>query len=115
MSAATTIWQRVEQVAREAEVSADFVLEMLNYRWLVNKYPTWDMPLNCRHQVQDQDDCDIHFVFIEPPEHKEDWERLHVKNVYLMCGECRRIKGDMSFEDWVDEMWRRDQERAQVH
>lgn len=97
--------ERARTAARKAGVSADFVWTQLNYTALVPIYRASIGPeglcLGCGHKPLHERDVQIEHC--EPPRHRQDWARLHTRNIRLVCGSCNRTKGDKSFAVWLDE------------
>jgi hypothetical protein len=60
--------------------------------------PVKSLWVNCCHKLLDE--SEVHTIYVDRP---------HVGDriPYTMCTKCFEIKGDMSFQDWVDEMWAR--------
>jgi len=38
-----------------------------------------------------------------PPRDRQDWARLHVRNLRICCGACNNTKGTKALSDWLDE------------
>jgi hypothetical protein len=106
------IEQRAQRVASKAGVSRDFVMTTLNYQALIPVLRAMMTPegrcLSCGHGFLDEGDSQIEHL--EPPRHKQDWARLHARNLRIeCCGSCNRTKGSKSFAEWLD-----DQEGARL-
>lgn len=77
----------------------------MNYRALVPIMRAMMTPeglcLNCGHDFVNE--RDIQIEHLEAPRSKQDWARLHARNLRLLCGSCNRTKSDKPYPVWLDE------------
>jgi 5-methylcytosine-specific restriction endonuclease McrA len=99
------IRSRAAQAANKAGCSGEFVWIQMNYIALVPVLRAMmteeGLCLGCGHPFQNE--RDIQIEHLEPPRHRQDWARLHARNVRLACGSCNRTKGAKPFAIWLDE------------
>jgi len=98
-------WARAlaERAGKSFEI---FWLEM-NYPALVPsmRAAIWDEGCcpNCGRKFINEEDIKI--AFMEPPRSETDLERLHAKNVWLICDWCERRKGETPWQEWIEAEW----------
>lgn len=92
--------------AHKAGVSVEFFMVNMNYRALIPDLRTAlsgeGLCHNCGEAYAGQGD--VHIEHIRPPRDERDWERLHARNLRLLCGSCNRVKGRKEFDPWLEEM-----------
>lgn len=104
------IGERARVAAKKAGTTMEFFWTQMNYQSLV-------APLNARMQPVGKCHCghvfvnerDIRIDYVVPPRHDQDWERLHSRNLFFLCGSCHRAKGSTPYDVWLHE-----QEAARV-
>ena len=83
----------------------------MNYRALVPVLRAMLGPegvcLSCGHKFVNERDIQIEHRF--PPRHRQDWARLHARNLTLLCGSCNNGKHSIDPAIWLD-----DQEAARI-
>jgi hypothetical protein len=57
--------------------------------------------LNCGHPFVNERDIQIEHR--EPPRHRQDWARLHARNLGFSCASCNRTKSNKPNDVWLDE------------
>jgi len=99
------IRQRAQDAARRAGATAEFFWTQMNYaslvpmlRAMMTSGSTCQM---CGHDFVGERDIQIEHC--EPPRNKQDWARLHARNVRFACGSCNRTKSKKPFAHWLDE------------
>jgi len=99
------IEQRARSAAQKAGASFEFFMVEMNYRSLVPILRALmtdeGLCLGCGHEFVNERDIQIEHC--EPPQHPQDWARLHTRNVRLFCASCNNTKGKKSFSQWLDE------------
>lgn len=55
----------------------------------------------CGHEFVNERDIQIEHC--EPPQHPQDWARLHTRNLRLFCASCNNSKGKKPFSKWLDD------------
>jgi 5-methylcytosine-specific restriction endonuclease McrA len=103
--------RRAGDVARRAGIKRQFVLEDLNY-WSLLPFLRAALSAdglcpNCGHEFNEE--RDVQFDHVEPPRHRQDFARLHARNVTILCGSCNNTKAAKAYADWLD-----DQEEARL-
>jgi len=97
--------QRAAAAATKAGASRQFFWVQMNYRALVPELRALmtdeGLCKGCGHPFVNE--RDIQIEHIEPPRDRDDWARLHARNLRLCCGSCNRTKGHKPFADWLDE------------
>lgn len=105
------VQQLAATAAHNAGVNAEFFMTEMNYRWLVpvmRELMSDGQCLSCGHAFLGE--RDIQIEHIEPPRHKQDWARLHARNLGLFCGVCTTTRRGKPFEQWLREQWLKEQE-----
>lgn len=99
------IRNRAQDHAHKAGETADFFMTQMNYLALVpvlrSSLSDEGVCLGCGHRFLNE--RDIQIEHIEPPRHKQDWARLHTRNIRLFCASCNGTKSDAAFAEWLDE------------
>ena len=96
---------RAQMAARKAGETTEFFLRQMNYAALVPvlraSMSSEGLCLGCGHAFVNE--RDIHIEHIEPPRHKQDWARLHTRNIRLFCQSCNGTKSNKRLAEWLDE------------
>jgi hypothetical protein len=99
------IEQRARREATEAGETFDFLWMQMNFRSLVPVLRALMTPeglcQGCGHEFVNE--RDIQIEHLHPPRFKQDWARLHTRNIRLGCGSCNGTKGSKPFDQWLDE------------
>jgi HNH endonuclease. len=99
------IEQRARTAATRAGASLEFFWIEMNYQSLVPILRALMTPegrcQGCGHEFVNERDIQIEHC--EPPQHSQDWARLHTRNLRLFCGSCNNTKGKKPFSQWLDE------------
>jgi hypothetical protein len=105
--ARTIIEKWARPLAERAGKSFEFFWLEMNYPALVPsmRAAIWDEGCcpNCGRKFINEDDIKI--AFMEPPRSETDFERLHAKNVWLICDWCNRRKGETPWQEWIEAEW----------
>ncbi len=96
---------RAADHARKAGTSKQFFLTNMNYQALVPALRSMMTPEGrchcCGHTFMNERDIQIEHR--EPPRHRQDWARLHARNLGLTCQSCNGTKLDKPYAEWLDE------------
>jgi hypothetical protein len=99
------ITQRARRAARKAGETTEFFMVQMNYRalvpWLRAMMGEEGLCLACGMAFRNERDVQIEHC--EPPQHRQDWERLHARNIRLLCGTCNKTKHSKVFAEWLAE------------
>lgn len=99
------IRKRAADHARRAGAPFEFFWINMNYRALVPYYraalSSEGLCLSCGHPYDDEKDVQIEHR--APPRHKQDWARLHARNLGFACANCNGTKTSKEYERWLDE------------
>jgi hypothetical protein len=99
------IRQRAATAAHKAGVTSEFFMIQMNYRalvpWLRAFMTEEGICHACGHSFLNERDIQIEHC--EPPRHRQDWARLHARNLRLSCGSCNKTKSHKPFAQWLDE------------
>lgn len=97
--------QRAARLAVKAGVSLESFWVQMNYPAFVEPLRTQFGPrglcVSCGHKYLNE--TDVQIDHIEPPQHDQDWARLHARNLRIVCGSCNRTKGKKPFAVWLKE------------
>ena len=97
--------ERAGAHARKAGVPKSFFLVDMNYQaltpFLRAMMGTDARCLCCGHEFEGEPD--IHIEHREPPRHRQDWARLHARNLSLACASCNGDKINKPYAVWLDE------------
>jgi hypothetical protein len=98
------IENRARAAAAKASIGFKFFWTAMNYRALVPEFRAMlsdeGQCLCCGHKFENE--RDIQIEHLAPPRFKQDWARLHTRNLRLACTSCNKGKGITPFEDWLD-------------
>jgi hypothetical protein len=99
------IEQRAATAATKAGTSREFFWIEMNYQSLVpvlRALMTEEALCNgCGHKFLHE--RDIQIEHLEAPRSRQDWARLHTRNVRLFCASCNNGKKRKPFAHWLDE------------
>jgi 5-methylcytosine-specific restriction endonuclease McrA len=99
------IENRARAAAAKARISYTFFWTQMNYRALVPVFRAMmtdeGLCLDCGHKFMNERDIQIEHQ--APPRNKQDWARLHTRNLRLACTSCNNGKGITPYEDWLDQ------------
>ena len=99
------IERRAAVHAQKAGVPFDFFWIEMNYRALVPVLRAMMGPegrcMSCGHEFLNERDIQIEHRF--PPRNRQDWARLHARNLWLLCASCNQVKGSKDPAPWLDE------------
>jgi len=99
------IEKRARTAAQKAGTSLEFFMVEMNYRSLVPILRALMTPeglcQSCGHDFVNERDIQIEHC--EPPQHPQDWARLHTRNVRLFCASCNNSKGKKPYSKWLDD------------
>src|SRR5215472_10194657 len=88
-----------------AGATVQFFMTQMNYQTLVPVLRGLMSPKalcqSCGHPFFNELDIQIDHYY--PPRHPQDWERLHARNLLMICTSCHYSKGDKPFQVWLDE------------
>jgi hypothetical protein len=109
--AESIVRQHAAAAAHKAGQSVDFFMTQMNYASLVvplrAAMAEGSICLSCGCRFMNERDIQIEYR--EPPRHSQDWERLHVQNIFLLCASCGSTKRGKPFAEWLHERWLREQ------
>ena len=96
---------RAQEAAHRAGTTTEFFWTQMNYRalvpWMRAMMTDEGLCIACGHAFVNERDIQIDHLF--PPRHRQDWGRLHTRNVRLGCGSCNNSKGSKEPDQWLDE------------
>ena len=99
------IHARAVDHARKAGAPSGFFWTNLNYRALVPVFRAMltdeGICASCGHPFDNERDIQIEHR--APPWHRQDWARLHARNLDIGCTNCNRRKSNRPYEQWLDD------------
>ena len=101
----TIIRRRAAEHARKAGVGVEFFWINMNYRALVPIFRAMmtseGLCTSCGHPFDNERDAQIEHR--EPPRYRQDWARLHARNLGIACTNCNRRKTNATYSEWLDQ------------
>jgi hypothetical protein len=99
------IESRAGSHARQAGATREFFMVNMNYEALVPVLRAMMSPegrcLCCGHEFLGERDIQVEHR--EPPRHRQDWARLHARNLGLACASCNGGKTNKPYSEWLDD------------
>jgi 5-methylcytosine-specific restriction endonuclease McrA len=103
--------RRAADHAHKAGVGVEFMWINMNYRAKVPVFRAMMTPeglcTSCGHPFDNERDIQIEHR--APKRHRQDWARLHARNLDIACTNCNGRKSNKSYEQWLD-----DEEEARI-